>query len=241
MRLRLFLSFALIVLIAVGSVVLLVRQNIAQEVRNFMFRGGVLGLENLVTRLETCYKEYQAWEDCTEILETKNAIPGGRPWGMSGQEMGKDTHEGGEILRLGLQIIDVDGKIIAGAQGYTSNEELSESALQNAIPLLYQGEAVGYLLQEGIPEGFTAFTSQQEDSLVSQLNKAALMAASLAGGAALILAILLAYSLLRPIKNLTQAANQLGQGDLSQRVSISGDTELATLGRVFNQMAKKLR
>ena len=240
MRLRLFLSFALIVLISVGSVVLLVRQNIAQEVRNFMFRGGVLGLENLVTRLETCYAEYQAWEDCTEILETKNVIPGGRPWGMSGQEMGKDTHEGGEILRPSLQIIDVYGKIIAGAQGSASNEELSESALQNAIPLLYQGEAVGYLLQEGTPEGLTVFTSQQEANLVSQLNKAALMAAGLAGGAALTLAILLAYSLLRPIKNLTQAANQLGQGDLSQRVSISGDTELSTLGRVFNQMADSL-
>jgi len=62
----------------------------------------------------------------------------------------------------------------------------------------------------------------------------------LAGGAALILAILLAYSLLHPIKNLTQAAKKLGQGDLSQRVSVGGDTELDTLGRVFNQMADSL-
>ncbi len=242
MRLRLFLSFVLIILIAVGSVVLITRQSTVQEVRDFMFRGGVLGLENLVTRLETCYEEYQAWENCAEILSTETSMPGGPPWLRQGQGKSQEMTEKGKMPVTRLQIIDLDGNIISDTQDTVGQDtaptaQINENALQNALPLLYQGETAGYLL----PEGFETFTSQQEDALVSRLNRAALIAASIAGGAGLILAILLAYSLLRPIQNLTQAAARVGEGDLSQRVSVSGDRELATLGRVFNQMAHSLQ
>lgn len=237
MRLRLFLSFVLIILIAIGSVVLITRQSTVNEVRDFMFRGGVLGLENLVTRLETCYAQYQAWENCTDILYTGNAMPGGTPWQRKGQDMNHGM--GGKMPTTRLQIIDLDGNVISDTQesAHPPATQITESALQNALPLLYKDETVGYLL----PEGARTFTSEQEEALVSQLNRAALIAASIAGGAGLILAILLAYGLLRPIQNLTQAAARVGEGDLSQRVIISGDNELSTLGSVFNQMAQSLQ
>ncbi|MEA2008963.1 MAG: ATP-binding protein [Chloroflexota bacterium] len=235
MRLRLFLSFALVVLIAIISVVLVVRQSTAQEVRNFMFRGGVMGLENLVTNLETCYEKYQSWENCTQMLNAVGAQNNAPEW-VNGTKTGKGAETEKGPSNPMLQILDADGKVIAGTKGTTSNGQQNETAIEHAIPLIYQGQEVGYLL----PSGHMAFTSQQELSLVSQLNKAALTAAGIAGGVALILATLLAYSLLRPIQTLTQAVNQMGTGDLSQRVKISGDTEIATLGRVFNQMANSL-
>ncbi|MBS1250691.1 MAG: Signal transduction histidine-protein kinase BaeS [Chloroflexi bacterium] len=244
MRLRLFLSFALVILIAIFSVVLVIGKSMASEVRDFMFRGGALGLEGTVDQLESCYAEYQNWESCSEFLETRNAL-GGSPWGMRGgmgtnneREMrgrGMDTEQGRPALSL--QIIDTNGNVVADTQNPSPNAQVDDSVLQNAFPLLYQGQEVGYLL----PEGFSAFTSQQEETLVSQLNNAALIAAGISGGTALVLAILLAYSLLRPIRKLTKAANLVGEGDLSQRVSISGDAELATLGNVFNQMARSLQ
>jgi signal transduction histidine kinase len=46
---------------------------------------------------------------------------------------------------------------------------------------------------------------------------------------------------MRPINELTRAAEQLGKGDLTQRVQVHGNDEFAMLGRTFNQMAESLK
>jgi two-component system sensor histidine kinase BaeS len=51
----------------------------------------------------------------------------------------------------------------------------------------------------------------------------------------------LAYTLLRPVRALTFAAQQLATGDLSHRVDAHGDDELAMMGKTFNQMADSLQ
>jgi two-component system sensor histidine kinase BaeS len=57
----------------------------------------------------------------------------------------------------------------------------------------------------------------------------------------LVLALALAYTLLRPVRALTFAAQQLATGDLSHRVDVRGNDELASLGQAFNQMADSLQ
>jgi signal transduction histidine kinase len=73
------------------------------------------------------------------------------------------------------------------------------------------------------------------------LSQAALTAGLAAGGLSLLLAFLLAFNLLRPVRELTQAAARLGQGDLAQRVPVRGNDELTILGRSFNKMADSLQ
>ena len=46
---------------------------------------------------------------------------------------------------------------------------------------------------------------------------------------------------MRPVRDLTRAANKLGEGDLSQRVSIKGRDELSVLANTFNSMADSLQ
>jgi signal transduction histidine kinase len=70
---------------------------------------------------------------------------------------------------------------------------------------------------------------------------AALTAGLIAGGLSLLLALLLTYRLLRPVRELTGAAQRLGSGDLSQRVKVSGNDELSILGQTFNNMADSLQ
>jgi signal transduction histidine kinase len=57
----------------------------------------------------------------------------------------------------------------------------------------------------------------------------------------LILALGLSYTLLRPVHALTIAAQKLAGGDLSHRVDVHGDDEMATLSHTFNQMADSLQ
>ena len=53
--------------------------------------------------------------------------------------------------------------------------------------------------------------------------------------------MLLAYTVLRPVRDLTNAAESLASGQLSHRVKVSGDDELSSLGKAFNQMAESLQ
>ncbi|WP_371230500.1 histidine kinase [Pseudomonas sp. QE6] len=51
----------------------------------------------------------------------------------------------------------------------------------------------------------------------------------------------LSYHVVGPLRDLTSTARRLGQGDLSARVSSSGEDELSQLGERFNQMATELQ
>ncbi|MCK4725236.1 MAG: HAMP domain-containing protein, partial [Anaerolineales bacterium] len=84
------------------------------------------------------------------------------------------------------------------------------------------------------------FTSGDETELLSRLTNAAYIAAAVAIFFALLLALLLSSRLLKPVRALTQAAEDLSEGDLTKRVAIQGNDELAVLGRTFNQMASSL-
>lgn len=51
----------------------------------------------------------------------------------------------------------------------------------------------------------------------------------------------LSYHVIGPLRELTTTARRLGRGDLSSRVSSSGEDELSQLGERFNQMAEELQ
>jgi two-component system sensor histidine kinase BaeS len=58
---------------------------------------------------------------------------------------------------------------------------------------------------------------------------------------AIIGTVLLSRQMLRPIDTLTAAAQRLGRGDLTGRVPVRGNDELAELARSFNRMADSLQ
>jgi len=68
-----------------------------------------------------------------------------------------------------------------------------------------------------------------------------LAAAAIALLASLALALFLSYSLTRPVRELTRAAEEMAGGDLEQEVSEEGPDEMAELSRSFNFMARRLR
>jgi len=58
---------------------------------------------------------------------------------------------------------------------------------------------------------------------------------------AVTVAYFLARSILRPVQNLTESAQLLGDGDLDQHVPVQSSDELGKLAAAFNKMASKLR
>jgi two-component system sensor histidine kinase BaeS len=68
-----------------------------------------------------------------------------------------------------------------------------------------------------------------------------LAAAAGVAAVAVIATALLSRRVLRPIGTLTTASQRLGRGDLTSRVPVRGNDELATLARSFNRMADSLQ
>jgi signal transduction histidine kinase len=201
------------------------RQGAVGEIRAFMYRGGMYGSEGLAGEIEDYYQERGTWVGVEALLQTTG----------HGQGMGQGGGAG--MMGQRLRIADSNGVIVADSASSSPSGKITRSEQDSAIELQVDGAVVGYLLAEG----GMGYNRVDELFLVNRLNRAALIAGLIAAGVALFLAVILAYSLLRPVRDLTAAAKNLAQGDLSQRVPVHGDDELAQLGRDFNQMADALQ
>jgi signal transduction histidine kinase len=73
-------------------------------------------------------------------------------------------------------------------------------------------------------------------AIAGQLSKAALVGFLVS----LVVALLLARSITRPLLSLTEATRALARGDYSRRVRVRGNDEVAQLGHSFNQMAREI-
>ncbi len=234
MRLRLIASFVLIVLVTIGVVMVVLSRQTAQEIRNFMYRGGLTGGEQVVRALEEHYAAHRSWEGAEEILLSWRRM-GGHGAGFQGHRQGEK--QGVTAMPFGVRLADAQGNLISGTLGADTTGQLTSQELERAIPLQVDGEVVGYLAAQSP----LSFTQDSERALLARLNRTAALSAAIAGGIAVVLALFLSHRLIRPVLAMTQAATRMAEGDLSQRVPVQGNDELATLGRTFNHMAESLQ
>ena len=80
----------------------------------------------------------------------------------------------------------------------------------------------------------------EEEHLQSSVNRLHLAAGVAAAVAALLLAFLLAETLSRPLRRIRQTAQRIEEGDLTARVTLSGDSEMRAVGHALNRLAETL-
>jgi len=224
MRLRLILSFVLVVLVTLVSVIFFARRGTERAVGDFMVHGGMVSSRDLVESLETYYNQTGIWMGVERLIS-----------GMQGMgQMMEGRGRGLGMMGQRLRIADAEGIYVADSQGSSAGSQMTEAERSLAVPLMdTRGATVGYLVGEG---GLGS-----DASLIGQINQVALQAGLFGGLIALLLGLVLAYSLVRPIHNLDRAARLLAKGDLDQRVPVQGNDELASLGNTFNSMAGSLQ
>ena len=101
------------------------------------------------------------------------------------------------------------------------------------VPILVGDRRIGTLLITRTLDDFSAL------SHVAFLSRLVATLGIFAVG--MILSMYLAFTLSRPLKELTDAARKVAAGDLSVRVKPDGGDEIAGLSRTFNEMVEKLR
>ncbi|MFN2196521.1 MAG: ATP-binding protein [Anaerolineales bacterium] len=235
MRTKLILSFALVVLVSIVSFAFVMWQSAAREVNAFMYRGGMTDEADLVAELENYYTQNASWEGVAALLPGTNRGRGRAGGGMMGGT--GQTAMGMSVTGQRFQLADADGQIVFDSWDETVGNSINLLQRWEAIPLHSQDTLAGYL----IPSAGSGSAVGEQNLLIERLNRASLTAALVGGGLALLLAVLLAYRLNRPVQALTSAAEKLAAGDLTPRVAVSGRDELALLGSTFNEMATSLQ
>ena len=232
MRWRLFLTFTIVVLVSVVSLVLLINNNVTNTVYDFGRMGGFQGSDRLVSDLEIFYTENQSWVGIDEIFSTTQGTGGTGHTSGRGQGSGNSP-----MMAANFAIMDPNAELIY-SRNLELSTDLSTEFLEFPLPINYQGKPVAYLISEN---NSIELNQNISDSLSEALTNSMLPAVLISGLSALLLALLFGYALNRPIRNLTQAAVKLAQGDLSQRVEVGGKNEISQLGNTFNEMADALQ
>lgn len=89
-------------------------------------------------------------------------------------------------------------------------------------------------------EVYTARSLHPEQGSIDRLAAVAWLTGGVALAFAVVLALLATRGVLRPVRELGQAAHRLGKGDLSTRIAVRGSDELADVARTFNSTAAEL-
>ncbi len=114
---------------------------------------------------------------------------------------------------------------------YLVSEETFSQPISPSLKLIYSPVSLPDVLVD-------TFASQS--AFIQLVNRAFVAALGVSLLVAVLLSWVTARRILRPVQALTTATRQMGQGDLSARVAVQGQDELAELGQSFNQMAADL-
>lgn len=154
-----------------------------------------------------------------------------------------------------LQIIDLSGKIINSSSGFKTEMQITtadyEKALKGEIGTWrYRDNVTG---EELIAVSGPLMSREQVDGVLRYVTSIAeanrvigeiTIQALLLGGFVLllvvILSVILAESIIKPIKELKSVSEQIADGDLGARAVIRRNDEIGELGQTINYMAKEL-
>jgi signal transduction histidine kinase len=218
---KLLLSFLAVALVGVLVVSVLANQATTREVRRFMVAGGLGPQQILAENLAGYYRGHGSWEGVEPLLAREQ---GRGPMGMG---MGKGMPAGRLIL------IDLQNRVMADSSGGLLGQPFRAAADDTTTPVEVDGLRVGSLITQG---GLAAPGSD----LLARVNLGIWLAALAAGLVALGMAGALAYNLVHPIQQVTDAAGAVAQGDLSRRVTVTSKDEVGKLAVAFNAMASDL-
>ncbi len=140
-----------------------------------------------------------------------------------------------------VALADAEGLVVRGSRSYPAGEKVVGPALAPAMPLRPDGETIGYLLWPVPPErAAVAAMPGPEGAFLQRIGWASAVSALVAAAFALVLGILLARTLTRPIRELTEATRAMAGGQLGQRVRVYSRDEIGLLASSFNQMSADL-
>ena len=230
---RLLLGFTLVIVVAIGTVSFFVSRAAKSEVNEYRQRTEEIRSARIEHMVSTYYSEKGGWTDVQPFIEQIGTLYGQRI----------------VLVDENNVVVADSNQVIVGMHpnphwpGMRLSDETSSPMQfphEHPFPTSSENGSVGtlYVNPESAPEVGIASI----ESLSNSINGFLIWGGLLALGVAMLFTFVLSRRMSDPIRALTSAARQLGQGDYSQRVEFhtKAKDEVGELARTFNSMADDL-
>ena len=234
----------LVIIIVGGSVIAVLISRATQSAFNtYTTRSGQAWAQRFAPSLAEYYSMAQTWEGVEIFIQTTFgdfSMPSGTP-GLMGQMHGQGPKgQNGSGVMMGaldqrFLLTDSQGTVVYDSLDQLTSQKLPEAQQIEGTPIKVNETVVGILILA--PEN-TSNTPAAE--FILSVRKAIISSAIVASVIALVLGTLLFIQLTAPMRKLRKVAAAVAEGDLDQRVNISGKDEFAELGNTFDQMVASL-
>lgn len=215
LRFRLVASFALVILVTIGAVFFFINQVTQGEIRRFGEHADRMRIDRMEMELSGYYLHQGGWKGIQPFVEQWGNLYGER-----------------------IILTDASGTVVADSEGELLGERYDSDSPGRSLSPPWQTGAIGtlYITPKSSPE--VDFASLQ--ILFRAIGRFFVWGGLIAVAIAVLVTFLLSRRTLAPVKALAAAAQRLGQGDFSQRVSVEDRSEMGQLARSFNLMAGEL-
>jgi len=257
MRARLLAAFLIVIIAALGTVLLVSNYSTSAQVRGYLRRSMNENSMMFAEELNSYYHERGSWSgvdsmfmesgEGNSMMGENSSQTGGQHQGQgagqsqgqgAGQTQGQGAGSSVAVIRNTGFLADKNGKIIYANEAARIGTFLTKAERGAAIQLEKDGEPIGFLY---IPNALSNLPANFESQLTQKVQQAILTAALVSILAALMLAVVLTNRFVRPIRELTDAAESVAAGDFSKRVNIKSYPEAERLGKTLNTMAASLQ
>lgn len=130
-----------------------------------------------------------------------------------------------------------EGVIINPSEGYDLGDTVPPDLVANGTKILEDGQVIAVVIPRPAPPP----RNHAQDQFVQRTLNTLLISAGGAALVAIILGVVLARSITRPVQDLTAAAQRMAKGDLGQTVRVQSRDEVGDLATAFNQMSTDLK
>lgn len=220
LALKLTLAFLLVAVAAVALVGSIVTLRVRTAYDHWVVDQQAVRLAAL---LESYYETRGSWAGVQTLLERMHA--GNGQIGVSG---------------LSLALLDSERTFVGGTGDFSRPGRAARADVGSATALQVDGTTVGWLVSGPGERVVAGRQPLPETVFLERIRRAILYGTLGAIGLALVLGVVLASTLTRPIRELTAATQAVATGELGRQVSVDSEDEIGRLAASFNQMSADL-
>ena len=185
--------------------------------------------ERLNRLLSIYYEGHDGWEGVQNYVLKITDVPD--------QKFGRPPRDYQRFL-----VFDQSNKVVADPANKDLGKQLAVFPPDNKIMKQWQeiktgGQIVGHYWQDQHP---TAMDGRLAKTIGTSIIQAMLIGLIITSLVALLLGLLLTRHFTQPLNRLMEAVRKVGKGDLSSRVEVKGNGDIAILARDFNRMTEQL-
>lgn len=240
---RLPLFFCIVIAFTSLTTLLLVRNSTEIMFRSFVFSGDSEKAQIYASLLGEYWQENKSWDGAQKFLTEMPSLVS--------RMINAQIHSNGDTSTMSsypvsqLRILmadrvvlaDMDGMIVADTASTLLHSIHPSVHLAEGLPVVAASERKGTVLVGSMIDSSLTGIGER---FLNSITDALLLATLISSVSALILGILFASGITKPLRSLVKAAGRVASGDLSTPVPVHGNDELSELSATFNRMTSEL-